>query len=74
MSSCSHVSPTNRSSMTGVKSMVMRAGRPGMSGIKVVSRRRIRVPRKIIHQARNIKQIKFFWLKTELLFIIYNFF
>ena len=34
----------DRSSITGVKSMVMRAGSPGMSGMRVVSRRRMFAP------------------------------
>lgn len=39
-----YVCIADRSSMTGVKSMVMRAGRPGMSGIMEVSLSKIRVP------------------------------
>ena len=34
-----------RSSITGVKSMVSKAGRPGMSGMRVVSRSRICEPK-----------------------------
>lgn len=39
-----YVCTADRNSMTGVKSMAMSAGRPGMSGIMDVSLSKIRVP------------------------------
>lgn len=40
---------SDRNSMMGVKSMVMRAGSPGMSGMMVVSLKRILVPETTVH-------------------------